>query len=386
MDNTIRGISVYAGVPGARHTKDLDRIPRDEAVLGKTETSEEEPKKKRHLLRKLMLGGALTVTALGAAGVGATYVAATAPICADANTTIGLTNDGLCVNQEIGLAGAHGWRILSGLPHLPGAIQGLDSHSNQVFHPDGSVQAPPLMQNGELTAVTFNVHHGRSPDDLGARPQVGEIARALHAQKADVYLMQEVAPTDVDDYVNGTGMVGYYSQTTMMQGNLILVHPDLKVNADFSQMLLNGGGSFGDAVRSLENWATNGGGAEPRGIQTVEVELPNGKEAVLWNTHQPTTDYTDQQRIDARAGTMRVLDEQTEPGQIVIGGGDINAGEDGSLASDLRAAGHEVHFYHIDSINTRGATGPVEFEGFHLNDSHGFHLSDHPMGKASVPV
>lgn len=389
MENTIRqGLTAYHGVPGARHSKAPEEVPRDEYAPGEARPeAEEEPRKKRHLLRKMMVGTALTLTAAGAAGVGATYVAAHAPICQDPHTAIAVTDNGLCVSPEIGLAGAHGWRILSGAPEVPGAIESLHSTHNQVSHPDGSRQPPAgLMDTGTLKTVTFNLHHERSPDSIGARDQTGDIVDALRAQKADVYLLQEVTPGHVDELVNGLGMDGYYSQTTTMQGNLILVHPDLQVTGESSHMIANGASDTGDAIHNLWEWGREGGGTEPRSIQTVEVELPNGKSALLWNTHQPTVNYTDQQRIEGREKTMEALQQESRPGQIVIGGGDLNAGADGSLASMLRAEGHEVHAYHIDAINTKNAAGEVKFRGFHLNDSHGFHLSDHPMAVAEIPV
>lgn len=385
MDNTIPRISAYQGVPGARHTVALEDVPRD-AYLPGSEKSEEgqAPKKKRHLLRKLAIGAALTTTALGAAGVGGAYVASHAPICNDPAVTVAVTDDGLCVSRDVGLAGSSAWRILSGIPHLPGAVQSQNSDHNQVFHPaPGSRPPAPLMESGHLRVVTYNLHHGRSPDSEGAREQVGEMVGALRDQKADSYLLQEVDPNHVDDLVNGTGMVGYYSQTTIMQGNLLLVHPDLPVTGDSSTMLLNGDGS---ALGELKDWALHGGGQEPRSIQTVEVKLPDGRETLLWNTHQPTDDYTDQQKIDARAVTMQVLDQQTAPGELAIGGGDMNAGADGSLAGELRQDGYDVNAFHIDFINAKNAPGKVSFDGFHLTDSHGVHLSDHPMGVAEIPV
>lgn len=387
MDNTIRGLSTYSGVPGARHTVAPEEAPRDAYLPESSPPQEEEPRKKRHLLRKLMAGTALTLTAAGAAGVGGSYLAAHAPICQDAQAVVAVTENGLCVNQEIGLAGAHSWRILAGLPSLPNALDSLSDHHNQVHRPQGEQPPPaPLMQDGELTAVTFNLHHERSPDAEGARDQTGDIVTALRDQKADVYLLQEVSPDHVDDLVEGTGMVGYFSQTSLTQGNLILVHPQLPVQADSSQMLLHGAEGAGEALGNLKDWVTQGGAYEPRSLQTVEVGLPNGREAVLWNTHMPTHEYSEQQREDSRDMVMRALDRHSEPGQLVVGGGDINAGEDGSLANLLRQDGHEVHFYHIDAINARGHRGEVEFEGFHLNDSHGYHLSDHPMARAKIPV
>lgn len=387
MDNTIRGLSAYSGVPGARHAVAPEEGPR-EAYLPQTAHEQEEgPPQKRPLLRKLMVGAALTLTAAGAAGVGGSYVAAHAPICQDSQAAIAVENGELCVSHDLGMAGAHSWRVLSGLPSLPNALDSLSDHHNEVHRPNGDQLPPaPLMQDGELTVVTFNLHHERSRDVDGARPQTDDIVQALRDQKADAYLLQEVSPDHVDDLVNGTGMVGYYSQTTFTQGNLTLVHPQLPVNGDSSQMLLHGADGLGEALGNLRDWMTQGSGAEPRSLQTVEVQLPNGREAVLWNTHMPTHNYTPEQRAEAREGVMAALDQHTEPGHVVVGGGDINAGVDGSLASMLREDGHETHFYNIDALNVKGHTGEVEFQGFHLDDSQGYHLSDHPMGKASIPV
>ncbi len=83
---------------------------------------------------------------------------------------------------------------------------------------------------------------------------------------------------------------------------------------------------------------------------------------------------------------MDELARQADPGQLVVGGGDLNGGADSSLADELRQAGHEVHAFHIDFVNTKNAAGPAEFEGFKLHDAHGVQISDHPMAVAEVPV
>lgn len=375
---SIKSNTAYRGVPGVRYAAP-EAEPQD-GFLPQPSSDEEETQGKSHRLRKLALGSMLALGVVGTAAGAGSYALAHAPVCAQA-APIALTDHGLCVSPELGVQGAHAWRILEGIPSLPDAVQGLDSSQNQVTVAD-SRPGWPAMEGGDLKVVTWNLHHERSRDADGARSQLDEMIRAMKEQQADVYLLQEVSPGHVNELVEGLGMHGYYSQTTLLQGNLTLVHPDLPVTTHSSRVLLNGGGG----LHELKEWALQGDGEEPRSLQTVEVELPNGREALLWNTHMPTHNYTDAQRTEARQVVLEELASRADPGQLVVGGGDLNDGADGSLANELRQGGHEVHAFHIDFINTRNAAGPAEFEGFKLHDGQGLQISDHPMALAEVPV
>ncbi|MCE7870536.1 endonuclease/exonuclease/phosphatase family protein [bacterium CPR1] len=375
---SIKSNTAYRGVPGVRYAAP-EGEPQD-GFLPQPSSDEGETQGKSHRLRKLALGSMLALGVLGTAAGAGSYALAHAPVCAQA-APITLTDRGLCISPELGLTGAHVWRILEGIPSLPDAARGLESSRNQVTLAEGR-PAWRAMEGGDLKAVTWNLHHERSRDADGARPQLEKMIQAMIDQQADVYLLQEVSPGHVNELVEGLGMHGYYSQTTLLQGNLVLVHPDLPVTTHSSRVLLNDGGG----LQELQEWALQGDGQEPRSLQTVEVRLPNAREALLWNTHMPTHNYTDAQRAEAREAVIEELASQADPGQLVVGGGDLNAGADGSLANELRQDGHQVHAFHIDSINTRNAAGPVEFEGFKLHDAQGVQISDHPMAVAKVPV
>ncbi len=374
----ITSTTAYKGVPGVRYAPP-ESGPAD-AYLPRPSTDEQEPEQKSHRLRKLALGSMLALGVVGTAAGAGSYALAHAPVCAQA-APVALTDHGLCISPELAVKGSHAWRILEGIPSLPDAVQGLDSSENQVLLAEGrpSWQA---VEGGDLKVVTWNLHHERSRDADGARPQLDEMIAAMKDQRAGVYLLQEVSPGHVDELVEGLGMHGYYSQTTLLQGNLTLVHPDLPVTTHSQRVLLNDG----NGLQELKEWALQGDGQEPRSLQTVEVRLPSGREALLWNTHMPTHNYTDAQRTEAREAVLDELTRQAQPGQLVVGGGDLNAGADGSLANELRQDGHEVHAFHIDFVNAKNASGPTEFEGFKLHDAQGVQISDHPMALARVPV
>lgn len=316
-------------------------------------------------------------TALGLVGLGAAagYTLSTAPVCDTG--TISVSLDGVCVSPEASVGWNHVVRLAQGASHLDDLEDSLASHQNEVHHPD-SPTTQPLSQDG-LTAVTWNLHHGDAPDRHGARGQIDEMVQALKEQSADVYFLQEVSPWDVDDLVDGLGMEGYWAHTAPLQGNLILVHPELEVQDNVKRVV-----NYGDQTAIDVNGpklildVIDDGGLEPRVMQVLRVQEPDGDTAVLWNTHLMNGGDTVEERLAQADRSFDLVESLAAPGVTVLGGGDLNSGASSRVLADLRARGFDVDGTGVDWFATRnGAREEVQVH--RLTDSQGRPLSDHPL-------
>ncbi|MEW6278749.1 MAG: endonuclease/exonuclease/phosphatase family protein [Candidatus Eremiobacterota bacterium] len=387
MESTIQAITPGSGPPSPRGRAVFPQGPSD-SYAGSVGAAPVDPPEvpRRRTLHKVVAGSLLGLSVLGLAGATGVRMLANAPICADSSVKIGW-EDGLCVSPEMGTNAGTLWRYLQSVPHLPSTIDRIGSADNAVYHPSGDQPPPrPLMQDGQLRVVSWNLHHGLGRDAEGARPQLDRMIQQMRLDQGDVYLLQEVAPQDAAEIVDALGMPGYFSATSQVQGNLLLVHPDLTVTDQQHEFLTGEPDGIWGSLGEFKEWALAGGGAEElRSLQTVEVRLPDGRTTLLWNTHFLTRTYTPEQRLEANQRLLAELGRQAEPGQIVVGGGDLNSQMEDSLPQALRAAGHDPHAHNIDFVVTRGVDG-VELEGAKLYLPDGSQLSDHPRVIAHVPV
>ncbi len=311
-----------------------------------------------------LLGGGL-----GLAG----YAAQNLPLCETA--VVSVQSGSVCVSPQASTAASGAYRVARGVPHRNEAVRDLASTTNRVFHPNSPREA--AAPDGELSVVSWNLHHGLSRDADGARPQLSQQIEQLNAEGAEVHLLQEVNPWDVQSIVDGTGMVGYFSQTNGRQGNMILVAPELEVSGN-SRLTVNHDLAPGDlgAARSVVGL---GGGGEPRAVQAVRVSEAGSSDNILvFNTHLSTGSASPEARLQEGQLLHDFLKDQSQSGDIIIGGGDFNQGAQGPLVQDLKDDGYAVDGARIDWLAANGAA-PVRVEHETLYSPAGPQLSDHPI-------
>lgn len=319
-----------------------------------------------------------TLAGAGAAGLHAT---ATLPICQGQQQIVGWEKGHACVAMDTALQGATAWRYADGLFHLPGALDSWNSQQNTVIQAPAGAQR--LGESQELKVISWNLHHGLSQDSTGARPQLDLMVDQLQTENADVVLMQEVAPGDAARLAHDLGMQGFYAQTTAVQGNLILLRPDIHVQEQ--SVTFTTGEQPGSGWETLKTWVSGRGGQdEPRNLQILRAELPGGQPLTLWNTHYMTGEYTNGQREQAAQIIRERLQENIQPGDLVVGGGDLNANNPGQaiikeLAQIPEMQGQQ---HNIDWIYS---SSPGQFSSQTV-EHEGIMVSDHPLVRAQVDL
>lgn len=329
---------------------------------------------------KILAGTMLGITGLGALAGAGLHQAAHAPICQQTQQVVGWES-GPCVSQSLGVGGATAWRYLQTPGHLPGALNSWNSGRHQVIAAPNQAENTQDAQN--LKVLSWNLHHGVSQDSTGARPQLETMIDTLQEQDADVLLLQEVNPKDASRLAEELGMQGFYAASTPVQGNMILLRPDFEVGQE--SVTVTTGQDPSQATTTLKDWLLNGGGShEPRTLQILDVKLPNGQPAVLWNTHHLTGTYSPEQHQESAQIVQQALQERIQPGELVIGGGDLNA----NRASHPLLAGLEQ----IEGVRGEGqnidwiySSQSMESEFFHQRVEHqGVMVSDHPLVGAQL--
>ena len=340
---------------------------------------QEEPSGNRG--RKIVTLGLLSLGSLAGLGAAGLHAAATLPVCQNQQQIVGWENGQPCVSVDAATQGSTAWRYAKGVFHLPGALDSWNSQQNLVIQAPGGSR--PLGESEQLKVVSWNLHHGLSQDSTGARPQLDLMVTQLQAEDADVLLMQEVAPGDAARLARDLEMQGYYAQTTMVQGNLILLRPDIQVH-DQSVTFITGQ-QPGSGWDTLKQWVSGGGGQdEPRSLQILRGELPDGQPLTLWNTHYLTGDYTPEQREQAAQTIRERLDASIQTGDMVVGGGDLNANDDHQAVirelgqiEQMRGQQHNIDWIY-SSNPSQFSSQTVEHEGVMV--------SDHPLVRAQVEV
>ena len=334
-----------------------------------------------HRGRKIVALGLLGMGSLAGLGAAGLHATATLPVCQNQQQIVGWERGHACVSTETAVQGSTAWRYARGVFHLPGAMDSWNHQQNSVIQAPGGSQR--LGQSQELKVVSWNLHHGLSQDSTGARPQLDLMVDQLQHEDADVVLMQEVAPGDAARLAHDLGMQGFYAQTTAVQGNLILLRPDIHVQEQ--SVTFTTGEQPGGGWETLKDWVNGRGGQdEPRNLQVLRAELPDGQQVTVWNTHYLTGDYTPEQRSDAARIIREKLEDSIRPGDVVVGGGDLNANNGGQAiiqeldqVEQMRGQQHNIDWiYSSTSSQFSGQT--VEHEGVMV--------SDHPLVRAQVDL
>lgn len=371
MLSPLAGCSPLRSKPTAPPT--LPSTPEDE-FRPQTERSS-------HGGRKVLAFGVLGLGTLGGLAAVGLHATATLPICQNQQQIAGWEKGQPCVSMDTALQGSTAWRYADGIFHLPGAMDSWNSQQNTVIQAPGGAQH--LGQSEELRVVSWNLHHGLSQDSTGARPQFDLMVDQLQAENADVVLLQEVAPGDAARLAQDLGMQGYYAQTTAVQGNLILLRPDIQVQDQ--SVTFTTGEQPGSGWETLKDWVSGRGGQqEPRNLQILRAELPDGQNITVWNTHNLTGEYTPEQREQAAQIIRERLQESIQPGDQVVGGGDLNANNPGQaiikhLAQIEQMRGQQAN---IDWIYS---SSPGQFSSQTV-EHEGMMVSDHPLVRAQVDL
>ncbi len=348
--------SAPPGLAAARPVAAEPAAPEDRVQIEAPVQPEPAPANGHHLVRRLMAGAALAFVATGALAGAAIHVAATAPVCGA--SPVSISREGVCVSPEIGVKGTNISRTLQIPRYFEQSATDLSSGRSRLVVPEeGAVPPQALQASGDLRVVTWNLHHGTTPIPREPETQWTNQVASLRQHPADVYLLQEVVPWQVDEVVDAMGMPGYYSTANPMGGGLMLVHPDLQVTANQARMVGGEAPALGDraaARRILVDWMKGGGSESPRVAQVLEVQLPDGQEVTLWNAHLAGRFHPEDNRVQMR-DLLALIAEQAGPDGTVVGGGDFNAERDSESLETLKADGYAADGMGIDWISARGA-------------------------------
>lgn len=330
--------------------------------------------------RKVLATTLAGLTLAGVAGGVAGTVMIHAPICPGQTSPISISREGICVSPRAANDAATVWRQVQGTSHTARTVQDLASNQSRVLQPTGSHKPAELPSEGGLRVVSWNLHHLQSPNQDGSRDQSARMLREINDQQAPVVLLQEVPPWHAQHLVDGTGMVGYYAQTTSTQGNLVLVHPDLQVTGQAKTLLNSEIDGLADAVGHLGRH----GGQEPRQAQVVHLALPDGRQVMVWNTHLSTGAATPSDRAAEQVRLVDFLDAQARPGEAILGGGDLNNRLQDPAPQRLVERGFDVQGASIDFLASRGVEG-LQTGHATLRNQAGQRISDHPMVWGEIP-
>jgi endonuclease/exonuclease/phosphatase family metal-dependent hydrolase len=332
--------------------------------------------------RKWLAWSMLGLSGAGMLAGASVPVAAHLPVCQQSQQVVGWEQGRPCLASDLAVGGATARRYASLPFHLGDQMEAWRSGNHQVFA--APANAPRLGNSEEqLKVVSWNLHHGLSQDSTGARPQRDTMIEHLQREDADVVLLQEVAPGDADDLAEALGMQGYYAGSTPVQGNMILLRPDMKVN--HQSVTYTTGQSGEDSWGTLKDWVFNQGGAsEPRNLQILKVEMPNGQPALIWNTHHVTHQYSDQQKEAAARAMVGALRENLDYGELMVGGGDLNVSDPNHpLIQDLnQLPGVSGQQRNLDWIYASDSS-QAQFSG-QVVESDGIMVSDHPLVRAHL--
>lgn len=265
-------------------------------------------------------------------------------------------------------------RTVRGVAHAVDAGRDLSSSTNRVLTPEHKQSDRHGKSPSDIKVTSWNLHHGASQDKDGARAQLQDQIAKLKEDKSDVTLLQEVLPWHAQEIVEKTGKIGYYSQTTPRQGNMILVDPALKVEANTRQTLNHKTPDLASGLKTA--WAP--GGKEPRAAQALRLQQPDGTGSLtVFNTHLSTGRATPADRKNEAKTFTQFVNSQVQPGQPVIGGGDLNMSRNSSMLDGIKNSGFRLFSAPIDHLASQNAR-PTHLEwGDQYKDRR--RLSDHPM-------
>ncbi|MCA9780543.1 MAG: hypothetical protein KC800_27655 [Candidatus Eremiobacteraeota bacterium] len=314
---------------------------------------------------------ALAATTSLAGGVG--LAARQLPLCESESGLVQFQDGGLCVSPELSTRVDAVHRSVRGELHRGQAVKDLSSQENRVLRPQNPTNRPP---DGEFTVNSWNLHHGTSQNSTGARDQLDVQIQKLRETDADVDLLQEVLPWDAQTIVDGTGKVGYYSQTTPRQGNLILVSPDLVVTQN-SRLTLN------HDTETSENAAGVVGkqsGLEPRAAQFLHLTGADtqGRTLAVFNTHLSTGSATPQDRAAEHQVLRQVVERHRGQADVLIGGGDLNTRDGRDIVQTFKDDGLRVEGAQIDWLVSDNVA-ESEVKRVDVKTADGVYVSDHPM-------
>ncbi len=323
---------------------------------------------------------ALTVTTSIAGGVG--LAARHLPLCEPESGMVEIQDGQLCVSPELStkVDGIH--RAVRGELHRGQGVDDLASQENRVLRPQNPVSRAP---DGQLTVNSWNLHHGTSQNGTGARDQLGIQIQKLKESDADVDLLQEILPWHAQRIVDGTGKVGYYSQTTPRQGNLILVSPDLVVTENARLTLNHDTRSAEDASKVVGKQA----GLEPRAAQVLHLTGAdtNGQTLAVFNTHLSTGSATPEDRAAEHQVLERLVEHHRAEADVLIGGGDLNARDGEAIVQTFKESGFRVEGARIDWL-VADNVGESDVKRVDVKTDDGVYVSDHPLveGTYQIPV
>lgn len=330
---------------------------------------------------KWLARAGMGLTGLALLGGAAVSAGATLPVCQNTQQVVGWENTSPCVSLEA----ANGAATVSRYTQLPfhtgDALEGLQSGRSQLLNADA--QPSNVVNSDELDVVSWNLRHGQSQQATGSRPQLPAMVETLKERAADVYLLQEVAPHDAGRIAEELGMKGYFAASSPVQGNLILLRPDMQVTGN--TVAVTTGQNPEQSGKTLTDWIRNQGGAsEPRNIQVLDVTLPGGREAVIWNTHNLTGEYPSEMHERASQIAVNEIQRHLQPGELVIGGGDLNARSPGHPLIDALSSlpGLQSGSEGIDWIFATNGLG-MNFRSERV-EANGIMVSDHVLVSARL--
>jgi endonuclease/exonuclease/phosphatase family metal-dependent hydrolase len=363
---SFRSPPTLAGKSGNALTEPCERIDLSEA-------SSTSAKSGTTGLQKAGLG-VLTALSVAASLTGSVGLAARhLPVCEAESGFVGVQQDRLCVSPDLSTNVDAIYRGARGQFHRGDAIEDLASGTNRVLQPDAPAARVP---DGEFTVNSWNLHHGTSQNQTGARDQLDIQIDRLNESDADVDLLQEILPWHAQTIVNGTGKVGYYSQTTPRQGNLILVSPDLTVTEN-ARLTLN---HQVENTRQAEKVVGKESGEEPRAAQFIHLrgEDTDGKTVAVFNTHLSTGSASKEARAAEHQVLEKLIDAHLEETDILVGGGDLNTRDGQDIVQTLKDRGLRVEGARIDWLVT-DHSGTSEVKRVDVRTEDGTYVSDHPL-------
>ena len=318
--------------------------------------------------------GALTALAVtpsiaGSVGLAARHL----PLCEPESGMVEIQDGELCVSPDLSTKVDAVHRSARGMFHRGEAVDDLSSQENRVLRPQNPANRAP---DGELTVNSWNLHHGTSQDGTGARDQLDIQIQKLKESDADVDLLQEILPWDAQRIVDGTGKVGYYSQTTPRQGNLILVSPDLVVTENARLTLNHDTRTPGDAAEVV--WKQSG--SEPRAAQVLHLTGAdtNGQTLAVFNTHLSTGSATPQDRAAEHRVLEQLVEQHRERADVLIGGGDLNTRDGEAIVQTFKDRGLRVEGASIDWL-VADKVSDSEVKRVDVKTADGVYVSDHPL-------
>lgn len=362
--------------PLAAHSGQVEFAETSAEHKERVELSEaaEEPKSPHSGLKKLGLGMLAALSLTSAVGGMAGYAAQHLPLCETEASWVAIQDGQICVTGELSTAADGVYRTVRGQFHRGDAVEDLTSETNRVLQPDNP--RVDLGQDGELTVSTWNLHHGTSQNKDGARDQLDLQIETINETNADIDLLQEILPWQAQELVNGTGKVGYYTQTTTRQGNLILVDPSLEVTENHRATLNHVIEDKGDAASVVH--LTKGG--EPRVAQLLKVkgEDTQGRDVTIFNTHLSTGSSSPEARQRESEVFQTFVESHIGEDGVFVGGGDLNMGAGRGIVKSFEESGYRVEGASIDWLVSDNVSG-VSLQAGDVRTSDGTRISDHPL-------